>query len=225
MTRRWVCPLCGAGKLAPSRPRADDVRRYCLPCSGKTGRLVNCTCPAADAVRVQRRAKHTEKRLRARAKEAQRLATYPWSLYAAAKKYARLKSWERDLTFAVTDKLTIRKGSHPSSSGHAYPASGYITVTAGTDPADGLHTLLHEMAHVAAGPRQGHNTRFYSILHTAIGEVVGRPVVAKNKRKDYTEALRGVAMTLGGSCGCYVTEWNEEHKELRCVSCRQPVLK
>lgn len=50
-TRRWVCPTCGAGKHAPSRPRRDDVRRFCLPCSEKSGRLVERICPVNEKVR------------------------------------------------------------------------------------------------------------------------------------------------------------------------------
>lgn len=45
MTRtvRRACPTEGADHaaiLAPSRPRLDDVRRFCLECSRATGKLV-----------------------------------------------------------------------------------------------------------------------------------------------------------------------------------------
>ncbi len=36
--KRWVCPLCNVGKLGLQRPRKNDVVRYCLPCSEKTGK-------------------------------------------------------------------------------------------------------------------------------------------------------------------------------------------
>lgn len=58
---RWKCPQCGAGILAPTKPRMDDVRRYCLPCSGKTGRLVERIAPALEAKREQAVAKRREK--------------------------------------------------------------------------------------------------------------------------------------------------------------------
>jgi hypothetical protein len=54
MMKRWICPLCAGGKLAPSKPRRDDARRYCLACSEKTGRLVERTCPALDSEREAR---------------------------------------------------------------------------------------------------------------------------------------------------------------------------
>ena len=52
--KRWRCPVCELGILGPLRPRLNDVRRYCLPCSAKTGRLVERYAPAdkAKAARV-----------------------------------------------------------------------------------------------------------------------------------------------------------------------------
>ena len=55
--RRWLCPDCGGGVFAPDRPRTDDVRRFCLDCSKRTGRMVNRTCPALD----RQREKSTER--------------------------------------------------------------------------------------------------------------------------------------------------------------------
>ena len=51
---RWKCPTCGHGLLAPTRPRRNDVRRYCLPCSSKAGVLVERVAPALDAQRAAR---------------------------------------------------------------------------------------------------------------------------------------------------------------------------
>ncbi len=42
---RWVCPMCDEGKLASSRPKKTATVRYCLPCSERTGELVERTCP------------------------------------------------------------------------------------------------------------------------------------------------------------------------------------
>ena len=49
---RWACPNGCPAVLAPSRPRRDDVARYCLPCSAKRGRLVLRTAPALEAKRA-----------------------------------------------------------------------------------------------------------------------------------------------------------------------------
>lgn len=54
---RWNCPNGCGGVLAPTRPRKDDVRRYCLDCSKRTGRLVERVSPALErkrTVRVER---------------------------------------------------------------------------------------------------------------------------------------------------------------------------
>jgi len=51
MTRLWKCPECGKGLRAPGRLRKNDTRRYCLPCSAKTGKLVERVCPAAEKKR------------------------------------------------------------------------------------------------------------------------------------------------------------------------------
>lgn len=67
---RWRCEMCGDGLLAPSRPRRNDVRRYCLPCSAKRGTLVERVAPALEKHREKRAAfvqsKAKEKRQRER---------------------------------------------------------------------------------------------------------------------------------------------------------------
>lgn len=65
---RWVCETCGSGKLGPQRPRKDNVVRYCLPCSEKTGRLVQRAAPAVQ----KRREAQAEKAKAKRERKAQR---------------------------------------------------------------------------------------------------------------------------------------------------------
>lgn len=43
---RWECPNGCAAVLASTRPRRDDVARFCLACSAKSGRLVQRSAPA-----------------------------------------------------------------------------------------------------------------------------------------------------------------------------------
>lgn len=75
--KRWVCPRCRVGKLAPERPRADDARAYCLPCSTKAQdhRLVRLVCPARERARVQTAAKQKLRAKSTRAEEAARKET------------------------------------------------------------------------------------------------------------------------------------------------------
>lgn len=51
---RWKCANCNHGLLAPMKPRKNDVRRYCLPCSAKTGKLVERVSPTLEKKREQR---------------------------------------------------------------------------------------------------------------------------------------------------------------------------
>lgn len=70
---RWKCPICESGLLAPSRPRKDDARRYCLTCTAETGRLVERIAPTLEkkraTARATQRAKQTQKRKRQSAKK------------------------------------------------------------------------------------------------------------------------------------------------------------
>lgn len=76
MKLRWKCPRCERGTNAPQRMRTDDVRRFCLPCSTATGRLVRRVCPVMEGVRAERdrrrRDKARAKKERTREKDAQR---------------------------------------------------------------------------------------------------------------------------------------------------------
>ena len=49
---RWKCANCDHGLLAPTKPRKNDVRRYCLPCSAKTGKLVERVSPTLEKQRT-----------------------------------------------------------------------------------------------------------------------------------------------------------------------------
>jgi hypothetical protein len=48
---RWACPYGCPAVLGPSRPRKDDVCRFCLSCSSKSNRLVPRTAPSLDKKR------------------------------------------------------------------------------------------------------------------------------------------------------------------------------
>lgn len=55
---RWICPRCRDGKLAPNRPRKNDVRRYCLACSEKSGRLVERVSPKLERKRAKKKPRY-----------------------------------------------------------------------------------------------------------------------------------------------------------------------
>lgn len=204
MVRRWVCPLCSDGVHAPDRPRRDDARRFCLKCSAKTGRLVERTCPAHDtaerrqaeaqqaarARRAQARAERTAQRraLRAEHHAAARAAENalksipitqlasmvgPRPFMEMARRWCTLAAWERDLSHVGFNLRFSASKDH--TSGRAEGTR--VTITVGTDLADAYITILHELAHVAAGRLDaGHGPRWRSFFMQAVNEVVGRRV-------------------------------------------------
>jgi len=161
---RWVCPQCGAGKLAPSRPRKDDVRRYCLPCSERTGRLVERLSPALERQRREKeeRRRSRDKRKRAaktRARARNREARAEWivereialgfaqdggkdSIHGWFRRLRKLKAWGCKMSHC---SLRVRysdtdRHAHPWTSGHAWLEEGEIVITA-AKPRAGYPTL------------------------------------------------------------------------------------
>lgn len=94
MNRLWRCPLCGDRVRAPERARKSDARRWCLACSGKTGKLVECVCDAAEARRTERAVRASAKRLRAATIRAAAADVYPkgW-LLSWLPRVVALKTW------------------------------------------------------------------------------------------------------------------------------------
>lgn len=71
-TRIWTCPRCDrAAVRAPERMRRDDARRYCLPCTADTGRLLERHCPSLDRERAERAGRQEAKRERQAERERQ----------------------------------------------------------------------------------------------------------------------------------------------------------
>jgi hypothetical protein len=69
--KKWQCPLCLVTNLGGLRPRKDDIIRYCLPCSAKTGKLVLRICPA-DQTKKARKAAAAKARKEAAPKKARK---------------------------------------------------------------------------------------------------------------------------------------------------------
>lgn len=201
--RRWKCRRCDSGVLAPSRPRSDDVRRFCLPCSEKTGRLVQRYCPSLEKERAKKRSKKTLAQAKAAARQSKKneRSRKAQAFFRRAK---RLKCWAGDVkhaTLYAQEKRDKRAPYANRTPGTAYPHSGKITITVGFDEADMQGTILHEMAHIAQGCRQGtadHGDGFRSVYLEAVREIVGDDFTLSAKGLghvyymdcDVTEALR-----------------------------------
>ena len=165
--RRWTCPHCGQGKLAPGRPRKDDVRRYCLPCSEKTGRLVERTCAANEKARKVSKAKSQTKASRKKRAETAKLKRN------AAAREARFfigdldlrKEWERLCNLACVKTalareyprmtgpptMELKRTTRRSSWGYAHSSWAQVNIyvyRGATDATRPRIVLVHELAHL-----------------------------------------------------------------------------
>lgn len=185
---RWKCDVCSDGLLAPSRPRKNDVRRYCLPCSVDAGVLVERTAPALEKKRAAKKVTTSKKQASKRATVSRK--------NAPAKEQARIDAKRK--TMITKEALTIWKLMQPyhkgkrlptinivrarnwgSQNGHASGSFGSfrsIQVNVDLDQ-DILRSkrvwavLAHELAHCAVPPKQRagrgrdtHSKEFYHCL-------------------------------------------------------------
>lgn len=183
---RWKCPQCGAGILAPTKPRRDDVRRYCLPCSAKGGRLVERIAPALEAKREQRAAFVSEKarqkrqvaRRRAEPKKAQeRCDAIRRRIIEkeAVRIWKHMKEWHKGKPLP---RIEIVRGR---DWGRTRGYAGGRDIQIGVDPTQNddrskwtWALLAHELAHIACPPiyrldktDNTHHQMFYYCLREA----------------------------------------------------------
>ena len=180
---RWVCPSCGKGKLGPQRPRKDNVVRWCLPCSAKTGKLVERSAPSlekkaeekADAAKTRRAAK--------KAKADEKWIVHGFDLRAVLRVLWRSKTMKAARTQAKLPALSITRAKntrHLGSSGHASPwkHSIHVTINPRSGPMAVLQLLAHEVAHLGPvigrrGSREWHGADFRARLADLCIEVFG----------------------------------------------------
>ena len=184
---RWACPNGCPAVLAPSRPRRDDVARYCLPCSAKRGRLVLRVAPALEAKRAAKAAATKTKKATAVARTAERETAYHtvhgvdlreelkklWSLPIAHELRAKLDPNELDRT--APPKLVVRNRSAGAGRmGVAWWQRHEILINRvpGQDAHHVRDTLAHEVAHILT-PRARHGiawkTAFRLLCEQAYG--------------------------------------------------------
>ena len=186
---RWKCPICECGVLASSRPRKDDVRRYCLTCSAETGRLVERVSPALERQREVKRETRQTAAKRKRATQARKNAPKR----ALAKVRTERQRTLSDGTPVMAEAKRIWKILEPYHHGRPMPkivvstrglmidhdgrvrqrASGYAGLSYGgaimVKSFAGWGTLAHELAHeVDSGNRRNgrrpHDEHFYKIV-------------------------------------------------------------
>lgn len=181
---RWVCPTCGGGALAPSRPRKDDVRRFCLTCSAKSGRLVERRCPSLEGKRAAKAEARKTAAERAREREQARLT----QRHTAAGIDVR-DEWKRLCSLPYVKPL-LPTGRAPqvtvawskvkdTTTGHARYSGVrvHFGFYPGVTPAEVKALLAHELAHVIA-PTHGHGEAFRRTFALVLWHGYGLPIDA-----------------------------------------------
>jgi len=178
---RWKCEKCDDGLLAPSRPRKNDVRRYCLPCSAKQGTLVERIAPALQKHREKRAAfvsvKVKEKRVREQQKlqpikERQKKARQRQAIFE--KEADRIWSlFYPEGTWRKRPRIKIVFARNRGCSGVNYGGSN-ILIRIGRTSSGGVsewEVLAHELCHsvVPTSLKNGsHGKAFYVALKNVI---------------------------------------------------------
>lgn len=156
----WKCPSGEhQGVRAPSRPRKDDIRRFCLDCSTETGRLVERVAPAVE----RKRARKAEARKRKAATKARRAAkkvkaartlsptVWPDTLHAVYRR--QVGSYQFPMYDVLREHgvtLHVVKARTKASKGKCEFKAKRIVVKAGTFEAAGKLTLAYQMCRFVA---------------------------------------------------------------------------
>ena len=163
---RWVCPVCDDGKLGLTRPRKDNIIRYCLPCSEESGKLVERVTPSLDKKRGTQADKAKAKRDAKAKREAKR-----------QKKKTHLTLWdeggrivELDVEKTVRDfaekacvgryfKLTWNRRSDNQNTGRAN--ENHVHLSIGSRSLEAFcKVAAHELGHCKAGGYAGHSNKW-----------------------------------------------------------------
>ena len=185
MNAQWKCPTCNAGVIAPTRPRKNDVRRYCLPCSADAGVLVERIAPALEKKRAAKKVATTKKQASKRATVSRNNAPAKEQARIDAKRKAMIqkeaeKIWKLMQPYHNGKRLPtiniVRARNWGSQYGHAEGSLRSIQVNVDLDQ-DKLRSkrvwevLAHELAHCAVPPQQRegrgrdtHSRDFYHCL-------------------------------------------------------------
>lgn len=206
---RWHCPNNCPAVLGPTKPRRDDVRRYCLVCSALQGRLVERTAPALDKRReeraVARKAKTAKAAWRDAAQETAYYTVVGLDLRALVAEFCRtpalssnvpsmrMRLRARDVTILVR-----RCSRRPQRLGFARYSTNSITIAdyPGITPEALREIVLHELSHLRAGGRGGesHGVRWKTVFRLACEQAIGvRPRVENRFVGEATELQRDAA--------------------------------
>lgn len=205
--KKWVCPGCGGGALAPERPRKDDVRRYCLTCSAKSGRLVERVCPSIEAERQRKATARREAAVRKRERE--RAALTAQHMVAGLDvrqewaRLCRLPFVRERLPWRTVPLKVAWSRVKDYTTGHAHYGGSEVHLTFYPDvtAAEAKALIAHELAHVIASNR-GHGEAFRRTFALVLFHGYGVPVeswepLAGDRYAQHVAAERAVAAHEG----------------------------
>jgi hypothetical protein len=193
----WRCPNCRKGARAPQRLAKDDVRRWCLECSRRTGRLVERETAGAQRRAEAGRARAARTRRRnADAKRRERLASETVISSAGRIEVVRqTEKWAERLSALVTPggqrahpSITLRHRSDPACTGRASMWRVVLSIGPNMKPASIYHLVLHELAHTVADDHHGRQWR----------KTYVRAVRAAFPGIELSGSLKGASWTLDG---------------------------
>lgn len=179
---RWKCAICDHGLLAPTKPRKNDVRRYCLPCSSKTGKLVERIAPSLEKKREQRSAVIKEQNKVKRERTATKLQPLKERKKREAQRQ-RIFEKEADRIWALffpngtTRKRPPIKLVYSRNGGVSGLWDGWTVLVRisrrSCGGANEWETLAHELCHAVVGSRHrdnegSHGRTFYTTLKPVI---------------------------------------------------------
>jgi hypothetical protein len=139
------------------------VRRYCLKCSAKTGKLVERVAPSLEKKREASKAKSTEKQKAKRAKVAQAKTSHSgFDVEKEAQRLWKILQTQENKPTRPMPLIKIVNRNRSVSSGACYHHQHKVTLALGTETNNAWKTLAHELNH-AIGYR-GHGHDFYRSL-------------------------------------------------------------
>lgn len=207
---RWFCPSDKhPSVIGPTKPRRDDIRRFCLPCSVETGKLVPRIARALEAKREKAEEKRKESTKAARMRKRQQIRKYYtidghdlisllwriWSLPTAKEWRARSRAPEHVPGLRVRRVDYTKRMTPVSKLGHAAYGAHEIMVVAdaaGGDLFNVLETLIHEVAHLVIPhhAKKHHTPTFYACEKSLIEEWnVRYPELTPKRRHSMPEPI------------------------------------
>lgn len=182
MNTRWKCLICNAGVLAPTKPRKNDVRRYCLKCSKETGFLVERVAPTLEKKRELKKAVASKKSKAKRATINKKNAPAKAQDRIDAQRVKMIhkeagKIWKLMTPYHGNRPLPkiniVRAQNRGKQYGHAYLNTIQVNVDRDQSVNQSKRVwevLAHELAHCAVPPiyrngsRDVHSKEFYHCL-------------------------------------------------------------